>query len=242
MIVDTADLDATSAYKLLIGSMVPRAIAWVGTVSTAGVRNLAPVSFFTAVGRRPPMVSISLQPRSDGVTLKDTFINIRDTGEFVVNTATLPQVAQMHRSAFEFDTDVDEFEAVGLQAEPSEVVRAPRVKGAPISFECVVNRIIPIENSLDHVVWGEVVRFHIRDDLYLENGRIDTAAIPAVGRLAAEYTLVDNVFTTPLDEALLASREGQRMHRLDERASDWSPIDTDAWSPSGATTSGGSPA
>jgi flavin reductase (DIM6/NTAB) family NADH-FMN oxidoreductase RutF len=239
MIIDAADLDATSAYKLLIGSIIPRAIAWVSTISTEGVGNPAPISFFTGVGRKPPMISVSLQPRSDGVTLKDTFVNIRDTHEFVVNTVTFPQASHMHHSAFEFDTDVDEFEAVGLQMGPSEVVRAPRIQGAPISFECVVNRIIPIENSLDHVVWGEVVRFHIRDDLYLERGRIDTAAIPAVGRLAAEYTLVDNVFTTPLDDTLLASRAGQRMQRLDERASGWSPIDTDAWSPSGGTTSGG---
>lgn len=237
MIIDAADLDATSAYKLLIGTIIPRAIAWVGTISIDGVRNLAPVSFFTVVSRKPPILSVTLQPRSDGVTLKDTFVNIRDTGEFVVNTVTLPQAGQMHRSAFEFDADVDEFEAIGLHTEPSEVVRAPRVEGAPISFECVVNRIIPIENSADHVVWGEIVRFHIRDDLYLDNGRIDTAAIPAVGRLAAEYTLVDNVFITPLDGALRASLAGRRMHRLDERASDWSPIDTDAWSPSGATMS-----
>jgi flavin reductase (DIM6/NTAB) family NADH-FMN oxidoreductase RutF len=163
MVVDAADLGATSAYKLLIGSIVSPCYRLVSTVSTEGVANLAPISFFTAVGRKPPLISISLQPRSDGVTLKDTFVNIRDTREFVVDTVALPQAGQMHHSAFEFDTDVDEFEALGLQMEPSEVVRAPRIQVAPISFECVVNRIIPIENSLDHVVWGEVVRFHIRE-------------------------------------------------------------------------------
>src|SRR6185503_14182282 len=81
MIIDAADLDATSSYKLLIGSVLPRAIAWVSTSSEGGVGNIAPVSFFTVVGRIPPILSISLQPRSDGVTLKDSFINIRDTGE-----------------------------------------------------------------------------------------------------------------------------------------------------------------
>ncbi len=85
MIVDAADLDPTSAYKLLIGSVVPRAIAWVSTVSQSGVANLAPISFFTVVGRQPPVVSLTMQPRADGVTLKDTFVNIRDTGEFVTN-------------------------------------------------------------------------------------------------------------------------------------------------------------
>ncbi|MEV6024824.1 hypothetical protein [Streptomyces sp. NPDC052036] len=108
---------------------------------------------------------------------------------------------------------------------------------APISFECVVDRIIPVgDDNVDHVVWGRVVRFRVRDDLYLERGRIDTAALPAVGRLAAEYTLVDNVFTTPLGEELLAARNGRRMQRLDAHPAGWSPIDTKDWSPSGATS------
>ncbi|MGW2964474.1 flavin reductase family protein [Streptomyces sp. NPDC001220] len=236
MIIDAADLDAASAYKLLIGSIIPRAVAWVSTTSHDGVANLAPISFFTAVGRKPPMVSVTLGPRSDGVTIKDTLVNIRDTGEFVSNLATLPQVHSLHSSAFEFDSAVDEFEALGLEKEPSEVVQAPRVKGAPISFECVVDRIIPVgEAGVDHVVWGEVVRFHIRDDVYLERGRVDTAALPVIGRLAAEYTLVDNVFTAPLDEALIAARHDRRMERLDARPANWSPVDGPNWSPSGAT-------
>ncbi|MFJ1609504.1 flavin reductase family protein [Streptomyces sp. NPDC088253] len=234
MIIDAAELDAAHAYKLLIGSIIPRAVAWVSTVSTEGVANLAPISFFTAVGRKPPMVSITLQPQADGVTLKDTFVNIRDTGEFVTNLVTLPQADAMHGSAYGFEPDVDEFEALDLGKEPSEVVRAPRVKDAPISFECVVDRIIPVgDDMVDHVVWGRVVRFHVRDDLYLERGRIDTAALPAVGRLAAEYTLVENVFTTPLDKDLLEARHDQRMQRLDGRPADWSPINTKEWSPSG---------
>jgi flavin reductase (DIM6/NTAB) family NADH-FMN oxidoreductase RutF len=235
MIIDASTLDATSAYKLLIGSILPRAIGWVSTLSPSGVANLAPISFFTAVGRLPPMVSLSLQPRSDGVTLKDTFTNIRDTGEFVTNLVTLPQAHHMHKSAFEFPSDVDEFDAVGLEKEACEVVRAPRVKGAPIALECKLERIITIGDLGDHVVFGEVVRFHIRDDLYLDRGRIDTAAISAVGRLAAEYSLVNNVFTTPLEADLLASLDGRRMARLDARATDFSPIDSGSWSASGST-------
>jgi flavin reductase (DIM6/NTAB) family NADH-FMN oxidoreductase RutF len=234
MIIDSATLDSTSAYKLLIGSILPRAIGWVSTQSRDGVANLAPISFFTAVGRKPPVVSLSLQPRSDGVTLKDTFINIRDTGEFVVNMVTLTQAHEMHRSAFEFASDVDEFTAVGLEKEPSVVVRPPRVKHAPIALECKLERIIPM-GDVDHVVFGEVLRFHVRDDIYLERGRIDTGALQAVGRLAAEYTLVHNAFTTPLDEQLLASLRGQRAGRLDGHADGFSPIDTKEWSASGAT-------
>ena len=237
MIIDTASLDARSSYKLLIGSVLPRAIAWVSTRSTEGVGNVAPVSFFTVVGRVPPTVSISLQPRSDEVTLKDTFVNIRDTGEFVVNMVSLGQVDEAHRSAFEFDPEVDEFEALGLEKAECEVVSAPRIAGAPISMECVVDRIIPMP-PLDHVVWGRVERFHVRDDLYMPNGRIDIGALGAVGRLAAEYSLVNNIFTTPLPEELVEGLLATRSARLDERATDFSPIDTAEWSPSGSTKTG----
>lgn len=233
--IDPKDLDPTSSYKLLIGSILPRAIAWVSTESTAGVGNIAPVSFFTVVGRMPPILSISLQPRSDGVTLKDTFVNIRDTGEFVVNVATIGQADAVHRSAYEFDTEVDEFEALGLQKAPSDVISAPRIADAPISFECVVDRIIPMPPLPDHVVWGRVKRIHVRDDLYLPNGRIDVGALGAFGRLAGEYTMVDNIFTTPLPEDLVEELTELRARRLDERSTDYSPIDTGEWSPSGAT-------
>jgi flavin reductase (DIM6/NTAB) family NADH-FMN oxidoreductase RutF len=234
MIIDGSTLDPTAAYKLLIGSILPRAIGWVSTLSTDGVANLAPISFFTAVGRKPPMVSLSMQARSDG-SLKDTFVNIRDTGEFCTNLASLPQAHQMHRTAGEFPSEVDEFEAVGLAKAPSQLVKPPRVAGSPISFECTLERIIPIGDLDDHIVFGVVERFHIRDDVYLDRGRIDTAALSPVGRLAAEYTLVENVFTTPLEDHLLESRREARMQRLDDKPTDFSPIDTSSWSPSGST-------
>jgi flavin reductase (DIM6/NTAB) family NADH-FMN oxidoreductase RutF len=235
MIIDPADLDPTSSYKLLIGSVLPRAIAWVSTSSKTGVGNIAPVSFFTVVGRFPPVLSISLQPRSDGVTLKDTFVNIQDTNEFVVNVATIGQANAVNRSAFEFDTDVDEFTALGLEKAPSEVISAPRIAGAPISFECVVDRIIPMPPLPDHVVWGKVKRIHVRDDLYLSRGRIDVGALGAFGRLAAEYTLVDTIFAAPLPDDVVEDLSVQRARRLDGHSTDYSPIETDEWSASGST-------
>jgi hypothetical protein len=118
------------------------------------------------------------------------------------------------------------------------VVAAPRIASAPISFECVLDRIIPIPPLPDHVVWGRVQRIHVRDDLYLPGGRIDTGALGAFGRLAAEYSAVDNIFTTPLPDAVLDDLRSQRARRLDGHASDFSPIDTSEWSPSGSTKGG----
>jgi flavin reductase (DIM6/NTAB) family NADH-FMN oxidoreductase RutF len=219
LIVDPSTQDANANYKLLIGSILPRAIAWVSTLSKDGVANLAPISFFTAVGRKPPMVSISMQPRSDGITLKDTFVNIRDTGEFVVNIVSLELADAMHR----------------LKKAESLTVRPPRVAAAPIALECKVDRIIPIGDQNDHVVFGEVRSFQIRDDLYLDRGRIDTAGLQAVARLAAEYTVVQNAFTTPLDPQVLTLLQDKRIGRLDGFEDGYSPIDGANWSASGAT-------
>ena len=238
MIISSDTLSATAAYKLLIGSIVPRPIAWVSTQSLDGVGNIAPISFFTAVGRRPPMISITMQPRADGATLKDTFNNIRDTGEFVVNMATLANSDAVHRSAQEYGPEQDEFDILGLEKGECEVISTPRIASAPIAYECTVNRIIPVGQT-DHVVWGEIVRFHIRDDLYLERGRIDTAALSPIGRLAAEYTHIENVFTTPLPDSTLTSLQGARMKRLDDLDTDFSPIETPLWSPSGSTNTNG---
>jgi flavin reductase (DIM6/NTAB) family NADH-FMN oxidoreductase RutF len=233
VIIDSQDLDETSAYKLLIGSIIPRPIAWVSTLSTEGVGNIAPISFFTCVGRKPPRISLSIQPRTDRVTLKDTFVNIRDTGEFVTNLATLPQVTTVHRSSIEFEPDVDEFDAVGVEKEASVMVKPPRIKGAPISLECKVSMIVPSPDGMSHLVIGDVVGFNIRDDLYV-NGRVDFGGIHPIGRLAAEYTLVDNAFVPPLDESLMVELLGRRMKRLDGHIETYSAIDGPTWTPAGS--------
>jgi flavin reductase (DIM6/NTAB) family NADH-FMN oxidoreductase RutF len=234
MILNADELDAARNYKLLVATVVPRPIGWISTLSADGIANIAPISFFTVVGRKPPMLSITLQHRSDG-TLKDTYVNIRDTGEFVFNLVTMPLADKMHRSAFEHASEVDEFEAIGLEKAPSVVVKPPRVALTPVSMECKVERVFTVGEFEDHVIWGRVVRYHIRDDVYNhEKGHVDTAALAPVGRLAAEYTLVENVFTTPLDPEVLKSREGSRMHRLDGRPTDWAAVNQKNWSPSGS--------
>lgn len=110
----------------------------------------------------------------------------------------------------------------------------PRIAGPPVAMECKVNRIFSVGELDDHVVWRRIVRFHIRDDLYLDRGRVDTSALAPVGRLAAQYTATDNVFTTPLEAAILDGRRGRRMRRLDDLPADYSPVAQKGWSPSGA--------
>ena len=237
MIIDPDELDVEHIYKLLIATIVPRAIGWVSTLSLDGVANLAPFSFFTVVGRKPPVLSLTMQYRSDNVTLKDSFVNIRDTGEFVTNLVTLPLAAAMHKTAVEYPPAVDEFVATGLEKARCVIVRPPRVALSPVSMECKLERLFTVGDYDDHVLWGRVMCFHIRDDAYLEGGRVDTAALAPVGRLAAEYTLVDNVFTTPLDPKILEARKSRRMQRLDGRPTDFSAVGQKSWSASGSVLS-----
>ncbi len=198
MVIDPDTLDPQACYKLLIGSVVPRPIAWTSTVSKQGVHNLAPFSFFTVASRQPPMLCISIGPRPDGDLDKDTLSNVEETGEFVVNIVSLSLSNTMYESSKNHPPEADEFEKAGLTPAPCEVVKAPRVEEAGVSMECVLDRILPL--GTDHLVLGRMVRFHVRDELY-ENGRIDVAGLDPLGRLAGDYTKVETIFGLPLESS-----------------------------------------
>lgn len=199
MIIDPDTLDPKSGYKLLIGAVVPRPIAWTSTMSAGGVLNLAPFSFFTVVSRNPPMLCISIGPRTDEEPgSKDTLANIEATGEFVINIVSVPLSNAMHESSGSHPPDADEFEKAGLTPAPCEVVEAPRVGEAGVSMECVLDRVL--ELGSDHLVIGRMVRFHVRDELYTENGRIDVAKLQPLGRLAGDYTKIETIFALPAED------------------------------------------
>ena len=200
MIIDPSDLDPQSCYKLLIGSVVPRPIAWTSTVSREGTRNLAPFSFFTVASRQPPMLCISVGPRStegDQHPAKDTLDNIEETGEFVINIVSLPLSNTMYESSKNHPPEADEFEKAGLTPAPCEVVGAPRVGEAGVSMECLLDWVLPL--GTDHLIIGRMVRFHVKDELY-DNGRINVAKLRPLGRLAGNYTRVETIFDLPADD------------------------------------------
>ncbi len=198
MVIDPSELDPQSVYKLLIGSVVPRPIAWTSTVSREGIRNLAPFSFFTVASRNPPMLCVSVGPRtSDDASSKDTLSNVEEMGEFVINIVSLSLSNNMHESSKSHPPEADEFEKAGLTPEPCEVVRAPRVGEAGVSMECLFDRLLPLGS--DHLVIGRMVRFHVRDELY-HNGRMDISALDSLGRLAGNYTKIETIFELPSED------------------------------------------
>jgi flavin reductase (DIM6/NTAB) family NADH-FMN oxidoreductase RutF len=196
--IDPQTAEQSAVYKLLIGCVVPRPIAWVSSLDTDGVRNLAPFSYFMAITDDPPTIAFSCSPRrtTAGRTRKDTARNVEATGEFVVNVVDDPLDERMNLSSGDYPPEVDEFALARLTAAPGVRVRAPRVAEAPISMECRLDRIIPVGNGPNSLVLGRIVYFHVRDDVYdRASGRIDMRRLRPVGRLNAQlYTRVHDIF------------------------------------------------
>ncbi len=194
MDIDPKSLGHTAVYKLLIGCVVPRPIAWVSTLGQDGVHNLAPFSFFMGVCPDPPTLAFSAGPR-DGAK-KDTIRNLEHTGDFVVNVVDDVHAEQMNVTSGEYPADVDEFKLAGLTAAAGVRVRAPRVAEAPISMECRVARIIPVGQGPHSLVLGEILYLHARDDLFDRvTGRIDVRRLQPVGRLAGNlYAHIHDIF------------------------------------------------
>lgn len=188
MLLDARDLSTRDAYRLMIGSIVPRAIAWVSSVSADGVPNLAPFSFFTGITASPP--SLCFSPIHRAGARKDTLSNVAATGEFVVNVVSEEVAEAMNATSQEFPPDVDEFLAAGLTPVASVRVCPPRVEESPIQMECRLDRLVEVGHGpgAATLVIGEILAWHIRDDLYdPERARIQIDRLHAVGRLAGDW-------------------------------------------------------
>ena len=136
MIIDPNNQTFRENYKLMIGSILPRPIAFVSTISKNGIHNLAAYSFFNGVTSNPPSICFAPNRKGRDGSKKDTLINIEETGEFVVNIVTEDIVEPMNETAPEFPPEISEFEQVGLTPVESQIVKAPRVKESPINMEC----------------------------------------------------------------------------------------------------------
>ena len=182
--LDPAQIAANDIYKLMIGMIVPRPIAFVSTVDVAGVRNLAPFSYFTACGSNPPVVCFSTSVRSGPRPYKDTLKNVEATGEFVVNIVSEEFAAQMNMSSAEVAPEVDEFELSGLTPISSDLIKPPRVAESKVQMECRLHQIVPVSDRPGGgiLVLGEVLRFHVLESL-LDGYKIDPDKLNAIGRM-----------------------------------------------------------
>lgn len=182
-------------YKLLIGSIIPRPIAFVTTLSVDGVLNGAPFSYFNIVTSNPPMVSLAIQ-RSGGKQ-KDTARNIIGKREFVIHIVDEQNVGAINQTAASLPSDESEVELAQLQTVQSDKIAVPGVKQAKVRMECVLEHTVTLgggdQPGVDLIV-GKVVQFHFAEDIY-EQGKINPDKLAAISRLAGDnYAKIGEIF------------------------------------------------
>jgi flavin reductase (DIM6/NTAB) family NADH-FMN oxidoreductase RutF len=180
-------------YDPIKAIVAPRPVGWLTTVSSGGVVNLAPYSFFNAVADKPAVVAFG----SDG--RKHSARNAGDTGAFVCNVATWDLREAVNATSVEVAADVSEAHLADLELAPSRLVAPPRVAAAPAALECVhlATHPLRLREGEEHgyvVVYGQVVGVHV-DDRFIRDGRVDTAAMRPIARMGYdEYTVVERAF------------------------------------------------
>ncbi|WP_049387394.1 flavin reductase family protein [Staphylococcus epidermidis] len=183
-------------YKLLSGSIIPRPIAFVTTQNLKGDINAAPFSFVNVVNHTPPMIAIAVQ-RTKG-NRKDTSINIEQSGEFVVHITDEAIVNDVNETAAPLEYGVNELKRTSLSMIDSDLIKVPAIKEAKVRFECKLHQIVQLgnkDNGSDLII-GEIVVYHIDEEVYFEDSKIDANQLNPVARLAGnDYSLLGQTFT-----------------------------------------------
>lgn len=199
----TAERDRRDNFKTLLSCVMPRPIAFVSTVSSDGVVNLAPFSFFNGVGSNPPAVIFSPCTKADG-TSKDTLVNLRSVPEFVVNVVPYAIRDAMNQASYPFEPEVDEFDKADFAPLASRFVKPPRVAQSPVHLECKLVRIVPVGDGplSANICIGEVLCFHVAKDHLLDDGTLDVEKMDLIGRLGGEgYATIRDRFDLPKPQA-----------------------------------------
>jgi flavin reductase (DIM6/NTAB) family NADH-FMN oxidoreductase RutF len=211
MDLDPSSLTPKQRHQIMIGSIVPRPIALVSTVSPEGRHNLAPFSFFNGVCSTPMVLLFCPSNNADG-SEKDTLRNAKPlseggTGEFVVNMATESYRMKVAGAAEPLAFGESEFALTGLTPVPSSVITAPRVGESPVAFECRTTHVVRLGPGLPHggnVVIGEVVHVFVADDVIDERYHIDPDKLAAIGRMGGiGYVSTRDRFEIPLGRKAL---------------------------------------
>lgn len=175
-------------FKALV---VPRPIGWISTIGRDGIVNLAPYSFFNAIGENPPCVMFSSAGR------KDSQRNAEETGEFVCSLATWDLREAMNATSASVPPEVDEMQLARLEKAPSRLVKPPRVAASPWSLECRYLQTVPLPSRSRHgyaMVLGEVVGVHIADQ-FIKDGMVDSVAMHPIARMGyMDYCAVEGRF------------------------------------------------
>lgn len=197
--INPAQISSTDIYKLLIGAVVPRPIAFVSTMNESGVGNLAPFSFFNGVSSNPPALMISIARQKNG-SKKDTLLNIESTRQFVVNTVSEWLAEPMNQCSAAYPYGVDEMTKVGLTPIPSVCIKPMRVKEAAIQMECELYGSLEVGDGSEGsstIVVGKILMIHVAKEIY-RDGKILIEPLKPLARLAgASYGITGEIFDIP---------------------------------------------
>ena len=194
---DPNELEYSAIYKLLTGSVIPRPIGWISSISESGINNLAPFSYFNAVGEDPPHVMFSTV-RSNN-TNKDTLNNVLATKQFVVNMVTEELAERMNATSQPVPADIDEFKLTGLTPIPSIKIKPMRVKESLVTFECEMVHHYFLEDHKNGgacIIIGRIVMMHFDNNVLLDNYKINLETYKPIARLAgSNYAKLGELFS-----------------------------------------------
>ncbi len=197
MQIDPQNTSLKNIYKILTGAVIPRPIGWISSISESGIPNLAPFSFFNAVGEDPPHVMFSTVRTGD--KNKDTLNNVLVNRQFVVNMATEVLAEALNMTSAPLEPGHNEFEYAGLTMQPSVKVKPPRVKECAITFECEMVHHYSLEdhqNGGATIIIGRIVMFHVDESVLLDDYKINMEAYRPIARLAgSNYAKLGEVFS-----------------------------------------------
>ncbi|MDG2228317.1 MAG: flavin reductase family protein [Flavobacteriales bacterium] len=187
--IDTTETKNPKLHHYLLGSVGPRPICFASTIDKEGVRNLAPFSFFNVFSSNPPIAVFS--PARSGRTgqQKDTYNNVKEVPEVVINIVDYSMVHQMSLASSPYNPSEDEFIKSGLTAVESEVVKPWRVKESPVQMECRVNDVIELGEGggAGNLIVCEILKIHIAESILDENEAIDQKKIDLVARMGGDW-------------------------------------------------------
>jgi flavin reductase (DIM6/NTAB) family NADH-FMN oxidoreductase RutF len=186
--IEPKDISVPEVHKLLLGGVGPRPIALVSTLSKEGIPNLTPFSFFNAFGSNPPIIAFSPSRRGRNATLKDTYYNLMDNGECVVQSVTYPMAEQISLASTEYPPEINEFVKSGLTPIDSDIVKPKRVKESPFQMECRLRemRSFGEGGSSANIAICEVLKFHVAEDIF-RDGIIHPDLIDLVARMSGNF-------------------------------------------------------
>ena len=198
MLFDFSQIPPKERYKLLVSTVTPRPIAWVVSQDAKGMLNAGAFSFFNAFSGDPPVVAIGMGHHKPGRP-KDSLVNIRETGQFVVNLVSEENAEQMNITAIEFDPEVDELEQAGLTTLPSVRVKPPRIAESPVGMECELMQIVDLGQT--GLVLGRVLVMHVHEEFVVDAAKyyINTPNLKLLGRMHGRgwYARTSDLFDMP---------------------------------------------